>query len=148
MQFVLSVLITIAFWMQASCHEESHHHDPQVMMSQSHVEERHHIEQHSDEFVDFDQMNEDELKFHYFKMHDSDSNDKLDGCEIVKSLFHWHAEECKAMGQEHAHHGTTRIFGNEELAMMIDPILFTDDRNLDGFIDYPEFVAAQKARGF
>lgn len=73
----------------------------------------------------------------------------------------------------------SKIFADEELAQMIDPILETDDRNkgkktgvisrdilyepltnrypknklielslLDGFIDYVEFLAAQKARGF
>jgi Ca2+-binding EF-hand superfamily protein len=28
---------------------------------------------------------------------------------------------------------------------MIDPILASDDKNNDGFIDYPEFVQAQQA---
>ena len=26
-------------------------------------------------------------------MHDTDGNDKLDGCELVKSLIHWHGEK-------------------------------------------------------
>jgi hypothetical protein len=28
---------------------------------------------------------------------------------------------------------------------MIDPILASDDKNLDGYIDYSEFVSAQQA---
>ena len=40
--------------------------------------------------VDTSNMSEQELQFHYFKMHDSDGNNKLDGCELVKSLIHWH----------------------------------------------------------
>lgn len=44
--------------------------------------------------------------------------------------------------------GTTKIFTDQELTNMIDPILDMDDRNKDGYIDYPEFVAAQKSRGF
>jgi len=44
--------------------------------------------------------------------------------------------------------GTTKIFVDTELEAMIDPILELDDRNRDGFIDYPEFIAAQKTRGF
>ena len=40
--------------------------------------------------VDTSQMSEQELQFHYFKMHDTDSNNKLDGCELVKSVIHWH----------------------------------------------------------
>ena len=44
--------------------------------------------------------------------------------------------------------GTTKIFNDQELVNMIDPILEMDDKNRDGFIDYPEFIAAQKSRGF
>ena len=39
-----------------------------------------------------------------------------------------------------------KIFLDQELATMIDPILVSDDRNKDGFIDYYEFVAAQNAQ--
>lgn len=45
-------------------------------------------------------------------------------------------------------HATTKIFNDMELQQMIDPILEMDDTNRDGYIDYPEFVAAQKQRGF
>ena len=38
-----------------------------------------------------------------------------------------------------------KIFKDDELVSMIDPILATDDKNQDGFIDYPEFVLAQQA---
>lgn len=36
-----------------------------------------------------------------------------------------------------------KIFTDEELMQLIDPILSMDDSNFDGFIDYPEFVIAQ-----
>lgn len=42
--------------------------------------------------IDTSKMSENELQFYYFKMHDSDHNDKLDGCELIKSLIHWHGE--------------------------------------------------------
>ena len=45
--------------------------------------------------IDTSSMSEQELQFHYFKMHDSDGNNKLDGCELVKSLIHWHGESPK-----------------------------------------------------
>ena len=38
-----------------------------------------------------------------------------------------------------------KIFKDDELINMIDPILSSDDKNGDGFIDYPEFVQAQQA---
>ncbi|CAL1284403.1 unnamed protein product [Larinioides sclopetarius] len=147
---VLCAIVAAMFLNFGSCEMEMHHHDhePQLMMSRSATDDRHHIGQHMEGVVDIDTMAEDELKFLYFKMHDSDNNSMLDGCELIKSLLHFHVEECKAMGPEHAHHGTTKVFGHDELSLMIDPILSTDDRNLDGFIDYPEFIAAQKSRGF
>lgn len=52
------------------------------------------------------------------------------------------------MGQNAPAQGTTKIFTDQELEQMIDPILDMDDKNRDGYIDYPEFVAAQKSRGF
>lgn len=124
---------------------------------------------------DLSKLSEDELQFYYFKIHDSDNNNKLDGAELIKSLIHWHVEESKQMGANANPQGTTKIFTDEELAQMIDPILETDDRNkgqfeaiiniqlttisnfnlffsphfsLDGFIDYVEFLSAQKTRGF
>lgn len=42
--------------------------------------------------IDTSKMTEQELQFHYFKMHDADNNNKLDGCELIKSLIHWHGE--------------------------------------------------------
>ena len=49
-----------------------------------------HIAEHVGVPVDTSKMSEQELQFHYFKMHDADNNNKLDGCELVKSLIHWH----------------------------------------------------------
>ena len=37
-----------------------------------------------------------------------------------------------------------KIFKEEELEALIDPILGMDDVNKDGFIDYPEFIQAQQ----
>jgi hypothetical protein len=37
-----------------------------------------------------------------------------------------------------------KIFTDDELISMIDPILLQDDRNADGFIDYAEFQIAQQ----
>lgn len=37
-----------------------------------------------------------------------------------------------------------KIFTDEELTSLIDPILTMDDYTRDGFIDYPEFVRAQQ----
>lgn len=41
---------------------------------------------------DLSKMSEEELQFHYFKMHDNDNNNMLDGSELIKSLIHWHGK--------------------------------------------------------
>lgn len=47
--------------------------------------------------IDTSKMSEQELQFHYFKMHDADNNNKLDGCELIKSLIHWHGENIQSI---------------------------------------------------
>lgn len=42
--------------------------------------------------MDTSKMSEQELQFYYFKMHDSDNNNKLDGIELIHSLIHWHGK--------------------------------------------------------
>lgn len=37
-----------------------------------------------------------------------------------------------------------KVFTDDELVSLIDPILSMDDSTQDGFIDYPEFVRAQE----
>ncbi|KOB72041.1 hypothetical protein OBRU01_12807 [Operophtera brumata] len=93
-------------------------------------------------------MSEQELMFHYFKMHDADNNNKLDGCELIKSLIHWHEQEHHHKKEETPETPETppsgeKIFKDDELINLIDPILNMDDHNRDGYIDYPEFVRAQ-----
>jgi len=106
--------------------------------------EQEHVKEHMDASVDTSNMSEQELQFHYFKMHDSDGNNKLDGCELVKSLIHWHdsSNHDEKSGQPLPEE---KIFKDDELVSMIDPILETDDKNKDGYIDYSEFVIAQQA---
>lgn len=54
-----------------------------------------HIAEHMEVPIDTSKMSDQELQFHYFKMHDADNNNKLDGCELIKSLIHWHGESSK-----------------------------------------------------
>lgn len=121
------------------------HTEPRVLAGvQDMSHEREHIKEHFDVPIDTSKMSEQELQFHYFKMHDADNNNKLDGCELIKSLIHWHEH-----GQKDPHSGEPvkapepKIFSDEELVKLIDPILTMDDVNKDGYIDYPEFIRAQ-----
>ncbi|XP_065085898.1 multiple coagulation factor deficiency protein 2 homolog isoform X3 [Ochlerotatus camptorhynchus] len=119
-----------------------HHGQPQQVLNANIQNEKAHIAEHMDVPIDTSKMSEQELQFHYFKMHDSDNNNKLDGCELIKSLIHWH-EESKNQEQTGQPGHQDKIFSNDELSALIDPILSSDDHNQDGFIDYPEFVRAQ-----
>jgi len=122
-----------------------HGANQQGVFDRSHVQDREHIKEHLDGVAkaDTSTMTEQELQFHYFKMHDSDNNNKLDGCELIKSLIHWHESD----GDEKKHktqaeiEDENRLYNDDELAEMVDPILTQDDVNFDGCIDYPEYMA-------
>lgn len=141
-----------------------------------------HIAEHLDVPMDTSKMTEEELQFHYFKMHDSDNNGKLDGLELIKSLIHWHGTyilyfnhtvsslRCNIYYQHLViqlsfHHfilclvfyllliaaegnkdpnQQQKIFTDDELIALVDPILDLDDTDHDGYIDYAEFIRAQK----
>ncbi|XP_057669961.1 cAMP-dependent protein kinase catalytic subunit-like isoform X1 [Diorhabda carinulata] len=126
--------------------QRGHHHNsgPKKVLNAANVaQEAQHIQEHMDVPIDTSKMTEQELQFHYFKMHDADNNNKLDGCELIKSLIHWHEQGNK----DHDDH-EAKIFQDDELVNLIDPILNVDDANKDGYIDYPEFIRAQqKAAG-
>ena len=67
-------------------------------------------------------------------------------CEITENHHHSspldHSNHDKDAGKPLPEE---KIFKDDELVNMIDPILATDDKNGDGFIDYKEFVLAQQA---
>lgn len=122
-----------------------------VLHDDTRLHDREHIKEHLHDSLgdqDLNKMTDEELQFHYFKMHDNDDNNMLDGSELIKSLIHWHVEESKQLGQNAPPQGTTKVFTDVELEQMIDPILQMDDKNGDGYIDYGEFISAQKNRGF
>lgn len=54
------------------------------------------------------------------------------------------SKESHNHGAEDAQRVEEKIFSDEELVALIDPILQMDDINKDGFIDYPEFIRAQQ----
>ncbi|XP_030370087.1 putative mediator of RNA polymerase II transcription subunit 26 isoform X1 [Scaptodrosophila lebanonensis] len=121
------------------------HHGPQQVLNTGNIQhERAHIQEHMQVPIDTSKMSEAELQFHYFKMHDSDNNNKLDGCELIKSLIHWHEQGSKEQPNGEKPHVEEKVFSDEELIALIDPILQMDDTSRDGYIDYPEFIKAQQ----
>ncbi|XP_064077990.1 activating signal cointegrator 1 complex subunit 2 homolog [Macrobrachium nipponense] len=120
------------------------HQNQHVLHNPNLSQERDHIKDHLEVPIDTSGMSEQELQYHYFKMHDADNNNKLDGQELIKSLFHWHDAANHEPGKTGHPVPEAKLFTDEELVAMIDPILDQDDKNKDGFIDYPEFVQAQR----
>ncbi|XP_032596470.1 G-box-binding factor isoform X3 [Drosophila grimshawi] len=123
-----------------------HHGQPQQVLNTGNIQqERAHIQEHMQVPIDTSKMSEAELQFHYFKMHDSDNNNKLDGCELIKSLIHWHVDPKNPEAEgttEHpddVEHKTGTVYTDKALAETIDYVLKTMDLNNDGFVDYAEY---------
>ncbi|KAJ6640750.1 Multiple coagulation factor deficiency protein 2 like, partial [Pseudolycoriella hygida] len=75
--------------------------------------------------MDTSKMSEQELQYHYFKMHDADNNNKLDGCELIKSLIHWHEEK-------EANNPEITFLSDEELSEAVDSAFKIFDEDKDG----------------
>ncbi len=87
-------------------------------------------------------MDTDEDKeFYYFKLHDYDHNNKLDGLEITAAIMHIE-EEYNITKPE----GNADIFSEDMMKQTIEEYLKSDDINEDGFIDFYEFKQAQARR--
>uniref|UniRef100_A0A1B6DX47 EF-hand domain-containing protein n=1 Tax=Clastoptera arizonana TaxID=38151 RepID=A0A1B6DX47_9HEMI len=111
-------------------HGHGHHHvgEPQLLNTANIGQEREHIQEHLEVPIDTSKMTEKELHYHYFTMHDADKNNKLDGCELIKSLIHWHGDSNKIS------------LADENLEQMIDQTLVAYDLDFDGYISYPEYL--------
>lgn len=83
---------------------------------------------------------EEATQFHYFKLHDYDNNNKLDGLELYAAIAHFEHE-----GKPEEQDNPESIQLDEsQLQHLVDTILEQDDANDDGFVDYYEFVQAQR----
>ncbi|KAL9978736.1 hypothetical protein ACROYT_G016291 [Oculina patagonica] len=103
------------------------------------AKDSHHLKEHLMEQMGMDEeaatkyLNETKSEVQFFLMHDYDNNSKLDGLELFQGLSH------HEHSQEEGHQETAAIPEND-LATFVDTILEDQDRNDDGYIDYPEFV--------
>ena len=65
-------------------------------------------------------MTEEERDFHYFRLHDFDKNDLLDGLEVLKALSHSHAQIIKEEADTEEKHLLENSF--DEMVEMIDKV--------------------------
>ena len=61
-----------------------------ILLNKRHLNSSH-IQEHLRDLanVSIEDMSEEELQFHYFKLHDYDNNNYLDGLELVAALTHF-----------------------------------------------------------
>ncbi|XP_053446193.1 multiple coagulation factor deficiency protein 2 isoform X3 [Nycticebus coucang] len=113
--------------------EPSFSHPSNTGLDKNAVHDQEHIMEHLEGVINKPEaeMSPQELQLHYFKMHDYDGNNLLDGLELSTAITHVHKEE----GSEQA-----PLMSEEELINIIDGVLRDDDKNNDGYIDYAEFA--------
>jgi Ca2+-binding EF-hand superfamily protein len=79
------------------------------------------------------------VELHYFKLHDTNNDNKLDGLELGAAMTHFHSED------ENGAKTNRRVdISDEELSSLIEQILKDDDLNNDGYVDFYEFTKAQR----
>lgn len=83
-------------------------------------------------------MTAEERDYHYFRIHDFDKNDLLDGLEVFKAIIHEHEHDTNNTEED----ATNKSF--DDIVEMIDKVLEEDDTNKDGFLSYSEFAAGRR----
>lgn len=134
------VLLLVTVLLSAHAHRSEAHehpevtegHRPNMRLDRNMVQDQDHIMEHLEGVIDKPEsdMTPQELQLHYFKMHDYDGNNLLDGLELATAITHVHKEE----------RGDTQPMKEEDLISLIDDVLRDDDKNNDGYIDYAEFA--------
>ncbi|XP_001194225.2 multiple coagulation factor deficiency protein 2 homolog [Strongylocentrotus purpuratus] len=111
--------------------------DPEFVRNKEHVKE--HLEGQVD--TDEKEMTDEELEFHYFKLHDFDNNTKLDGLEIMAAISHVVPFEPpeKDMSVNQIADARVKYFSG-----IIDQVMLDDDYNKDGYLTYLEYVLSRR----
>ncbi|XP_060103843.1 multiple coagulation factor deficiency protein 2 [Heteronotia binoei] len=131
--YFLCCLVLASFISSAAEEHTDGNHQRTGRLDRNMVQDKDHILEDLDGVIDKpeSEMSPQELQLHYFKMHDYDGNNLLDGLELVTAISHVHKED----GSEHA-----QTMKEEDLIGLIDDVLRDDDKNNDGYIDYAEFA--------
>eukprot|EP00092_Neocalanus_flemingeri_P037418 GFUD01040744.1.p1 GENE.GFUD01040744.1~~GFUD01040744.1.p1 ORF type:complete len:188 (+),score=65.44 GFUD01040744.1:40-603(+) len=118
--------------------------------------EREHIKaQVKEEHIDIANLDDNKLLMQYFRKHDSDNNHKLDGLELLKAIAgmeedgHHHDDdddehEEEAPAEPEEKEPSNPKFSIDQIVPIVDSILEQDDKNKDGYINWPEFISRQK----
>ncbi|XP_054747590.1 multiple coagulation factor deficiency protein 2 homolog isoform X1 [Anastrepha obliqua] len=89
--------------------------------------------------VNLEDMSDEEKNFYYFKIHDSDNNNALDGLEMLQAAIH-QDEHFKKVDRDNFLHNASEELNH--IIEVIDEFLQIADANKDGFLHYAEYVKA------
>ena len=104
---------------------------------------------HADEDIskmankDPSKMTPDEKEFYYFKQHDFDNNDFLDGLELIQAMVNYEKLDIEDRG------GSTKgypMLEEEQFIEMVDAVMRLEDLDDDGLINFYEFKLGQKKK--
>ncbi|XP_060069034.1 putative uncharacterized protein DDB_G0271606 [Ylistrum balloti] len=122
-------------------------HDPKVTQDEAHLKE--HLK---DQINTNRQMTPQEMEFHYFRLHDTNNDTKLDGLEILSALSHMvpmskikdnekigKTEEQLQLMQQERSEQAIKYFTD-----IIDKVLIQDDHDRDGYVSYPEYIRGRR----
>ena len=120
-------------------HANARHNKRKMVQDKEHLKEDLE-ERFSKEAVE--NMTEEEKNYHYFRLHDFDKNDKLDGLEVLKAVNHVIEED--GGGEINSNAEDLKVKQFDLLVEMIDKVLELDDTDKDGLLSYSEFVAGRR----
>uniref|UniRef100_A0A0N4ZTD2 EF-hand domain-containing protein n=1 Tax=Parastrongyloides trichosuri TaxID=131310 RepID=A0A0N4ZTD2_PARTI len=97
------------------------------------IHDKEHLKEHLQDTIDIDtaHMTADQERYHYFRLHDTNKDNLIDGMEIMKAYTH----------HDHRMDGTKPVLQDYQIENLVDAVLQEMDKNNDGFITYAEYVA-------
>eukprot|EP00092_Neocalanus_flemingeri_P064080 GFUD01077658.1.p1 GENE.GFUD01077658.1~~GFUD01077658.1.p1 ORF type:complete len:123 (+),score=39.55 GFUD01077658.1:355-723(+) len=111
-----------------------------------------HIKAHiKEDYIDTATLDDNNLLMQYFKKHDSDNNMKLDGLELLKAISGMeeddhHHDDNETDSSENSAEEDKPSFNIDEMIPIVDNILAEDDKDKDGYINWPEFISRQRQK--
>lgn len=85
-------------------------------------------------------MTEDEKNFYYFKLHDLDDNNNLDGLEMLNAAKHHQHEGIQKLQQNGKIEDDEN--GMNQIIEVIDDFIEFADLDQNGYLNYAEYIRA------
>ncbi|CAF0766948.1 unnamed protein product [Didymodactylos carnosus] len=97
-----------------------------------------------------EEMTPEQQNFYYFKLHDTNNDNQLDGLEVVSAFNHVHDDGVPTNDSTDPNQTPPTPpprLADEELMRLVDDILKEEDLDQNGFISYQEFKRAIEGQG-